>query len=37
MVKVNPLTEHQDVSGCDVHISEFSVGLADEVIRILRV
>ena len=37
MVKVNPQTEYQDVSGCDVHISEFSTGLADEVVRILRV
>jgi beta-phosphoglucomutase-like phosphatase (HAD superfamily) len=37
MVKVNPQTEYQDVSGCDVHISEFSAGLADEVVRILRV
>jgi beta-phosphoglucomutase-like phosphatase (HAD superfamily) len=37
MSKVNPLTEYQDVSGCDVHVSEFSAALADEVVRILRV
>ena len=37
MVKVNPQTEYQDVSGADVHLSEFSAGLADEVTRILRV
>ncbi len=37
MVKVSPQTEYQDVSGCDVHISDFSAGLADEVVRILRV
>ncbi len=37
MVKVNPVAEYQDISGCDVHITEFSAGLADEVVRILRV
>ncbi|MEI7901252.1 MAG: hypothetical protein WCK89_13450, partial [bacterium] len=37
MVKVNPVTEYQDISGCDFHISEFSAGLADEVTRILRI
>ncbi len=37
MVKVNPATEYQDISGCDVHIGEFAAGLADEVVRILRV
>lgn len=37
MVKVNPVTEYQDISGHDVHITEFSAGLADEVVRILRV
>ena len=37
MVKVNPLTEHQDLSGTDCAISEFSAGLADDVIRILHV
>ena len=37
MVKDNPVTEYQDFSGCDVHITEFAAGLADEVVRILRV
>ena len=37
MVKNNPLTEYQDLSGCDVHVTEFSSGLADEVVGILRV
>ena len=37
MVKVNPLTEHQDLSGSDCAISEFSAALADDVIRILHV
>lgn len=37
MVRVNPLTEHQDVSGSDCSFSEFSAALADDVIRILRV
>ena len=37
MVKGNPLTEHQDVGGCDVRIAEYSAGLSDEVIHILRV
>jgi len=37
MVKDNPLTEYQDFSGCDVHIAEFSAGLAADAVRILRV
>jgi hypothetical protein len=37
MVKVNPLTEHQDISGCDGNFGEYTAGLADDVIRILHV
>ena len=37
MVKTNSLTEYQDVSGCDVQVAEFAAGLADDVVRILRV
>ena len=37
LVKVNPVTEYQDISGADLHVSEFSAGLATDVIRILRV
>jgi len=37
MVKVNPLTEHQDISGSDVQIGEWSAGLADEVTRLLHI
>lgn len=37
MVKGNALTDYQDFSGCDVRIDEYSAGLADEVVRILRV
>jgi len=37
MVKVNPLVEYQDVSGCDVSIGEFSAALTEDVTRILRV
>lgn len=37
MVKVNPLTAHQDVSGSDCSVGEFSAGLADDVTRILHV
>jgi len=37
VVKENPLTEYQDISGSDLHISEFTAALADDVCRILRV
>ena len=37
MVKENPLTNYQDVGGCDVRIGEFSAALADDAVRILRI
>lgn len=37
IVKGNPMTEYQDFGGCDVRISEYAAGLADDVVRILRV
>jgi len=37
IVKGNPLTDYQDFGGSDVRISEFAAGLADDVVRILRV
>ena len=37
MVKVNPVTEYQDVSGSDMQVTEFSAALADDVMRILHV
>ena len=37
MVKVNPVTEYQDVSGSDMQVTEFSAALADDVLRILHV
>jgi len=37
IVKPNPLTDYQDLSGCDVRVDEYSAGLADDVLRILRV
>ncbi len=37
LVKDNAVTEYQDISGCDLKISEFSAGLVDDVTRILRV
>ena len=37
LVKDNAVTEYQDISGCDLKISEFAVGLVDDVTRILRV
>ncbi len=37
LVKVNPVCEYQDISGCDTQIAEYAAGLADDVLRILRV
>lgn len=37
LVKDNPMTEHQDVSGCDLRTGEYAAGLANDVTRILRV
>jgi len=37
LVKENPWSEYQDVSGSDLRISEFTAGLADDVSRILRI
>jgi hypothetical protein len=37
MVKVNPICDYQDVSGCDVQVAEYSAALAGDVLRILRV
>jgi beta-phosphoglucomutase-like phosphatase (HAD superfamily) len=37
MVKVNPVTEYQDVSGSDMQVAEFSAALAEDVMRILHV
>lgn len=36
LVRDNPVTEYQDVSGCDLKIGEFTAGLVDDVTRILR-
>ena len=37
MAKVNPLTEHQDFSGCDKRIEAYSAALADDVVRVLGI
>lgn len=37
MVKTNPLTEYQDVSGCDMRVTEFTGALVNDVTQILRV
>lgn len=37
MVKVSPLCEYQDISGCDTQITDYAAGLAEDVVRILRV
>jgi beta-phosphoglucomutase-like phosphatase (HAD superfamily) len=37
IVKTNPLTDHQDFSGCDVSVAEYSAVLAGDVIRLLRI
>ena len=36
VAKPNPVTEHQDFSGSDVSIAEYSEELAGEIIRLLR-
>ena len=36
-VKPNPLTEHQDFSGCDTVITDYTAALADDMTNLLRV
>lgn len=36
-VKTNPLTEYQDVGGCDRVVETFAAGVADDVVRLLRI
>jgi len=37
IAKLHPLVEHQDISGSDALITEYSAGLVSEVCRILRI
>jgi beta-phosphoglucomutase-like phosphatase (HAD superfamily) len=37
IAKPNPVTAHQDFSGCDVSVDAYSAGLAGEVTRLLRI